>query len=177
MRVEIKKLTLMAALTSAALIVFIIEAQIPLPIPVQGAKLGLANTITLFALFYRHSKNRIRLTTADAFMILVCRMILGAVFTGRIVAFAFSVAGGLLAFAAMAVTRRFVTDRQVWVCGAIGAVFHNIGQIGAAMIITGSPAIAALLPLLITAGIITGVITGLAAQFILSALKGDKYAG
>jgi len=170
MRFTTRKPTIMAALTAAALIVFIIEAQVPLPIPVPGAKLGLANAITLFAFFYKGPKERgaDALTTANVFMILICRIILGAVFTGRFVAFLFSLSGGLLGFAAQAITKRFVTDRQIWACGAVGAVSHNVGQILAAMLVTGTPAIAAYLPILVIAGVATGVITGLAAQLTLS---------
>ena len=163
----------MSVLTAFALVVFIIEAQIPLPFPIPGAKLGLANTVTLFALFFSADKKRGtgNLTTIDAFMMLICRIILGAVFTGRIVAFMYSITGGLLGFAAQATVKRFVTDRQIWACGAVGAIFHNIGQVLAAMIVTGTPAIAAYLPLLIIAGIITGIITGVAAQFAIARLR------
>ena len=170
MRIPVRKLTLMAALTAAALIIFIIEAQVPLPIP--NVKLGLANTVTLFALFYSYGDNRDTnsLTVANAFMILICRIILGAIFTGRIVAFIYSTSGGLLAFAAQAVMSRFVSKKQVWACGAVGAVFHNIGQIIAAVLVTGTPAIAAYLPVLIVAGVVTGVVTGFLAQVTLSRL-------
>ena len=174
--VTTRKLVAMAALTAAALIMFVIEAQIPLPFPIPGVKLGLANTVTLIALFFGEAKRkesggpgvpRISLTAVDAFMILTCRIILGAVFTGRFVALLYSIAGGLFAFAAQVIMRRFVTAKQIWVCGVIGAVFHNIGQIAAAMLITGTVLIAAYLPLLLVAGIATGVMTGLAAQVIL----------
>ena len=170
MKVSVRKLTIMAALTAAALIIFIIEAQIPLPIPVPGVKLGLANTMTLFALFHGRGKERgaDSLSTANAFAILICRIILGAMFTGRIVALIYSATGGLLGFAAQVIIKRLVSNKQIWVCGAIGAVFHNIGQILAAMLITGTPAIAAYLPVLIIAGVITGVITGLIAQLTLT---------
>ena len=170
--VTVRKLTTMAMFTAVALIVFIIEAQIPLPIQIPGAKLGLANTVTLFALFfdYGKEKDKTNLTTFDAFLILICRIVLGAIFTGRIIAFVYSLTGGLLGFTAQAVLRRFVTNKQIWVCGAMGAVFHNIGQILAAMFVTGTPSIAAYLPVLIVAGIITGTITGYAAQFAHSRL-------
>ena len=173
MSIPVKKLTLMAMLTSAALIIFVIEAQIPLPLPVPGAKLGLANTVTLFALFYSYGKDRNtqRLTTADAFLILVCRILLGAMITGRVIAFIYSIAGGLLGFSAQAIMKRFVTNKQIWACSALGAVFHNIGQIAAAILVTGTPEIAAYLPVLIIAGIVTGVTTGLAAQFTLSRIS------
>ena len=202
----------MAVLTASAVIIFIIEAQIPVPIPAPGVKLGLANAVTLFALFYgarqghgKHGAGSSKqgddskrgdssskqeagsehggdfskqgadssalLTKFDVFGILLCRIFLGAVFTGRLVAFAYSLAGGLIGFAAQVVMMRFVSKKQIWVCGAIGAVFHNIGQILAAMLITGTPAIAYYLPILIIAGIVTGVVTGLIAQFTLARVR------
>ena len=162
----------MSILTAVALIVFIIEAQIPVPVPIPGAKLGLANVITLFALFFNPKKGNaaVALTTADVFMMLICRIILGAVFSGRIIAFIYSITGGLLGFAAAAALKRFVSDRQIWVCGVAGAVFHNAGQILAAMVVTGTPSIAALLPVMTITAVITGIITGLAAQFTLQRL-------
>jgi heptaprenyl diphosphate synthase len=178
MRIAVKKLILMAVLTAVALIIFIIEAQIPLPIPVPGVKLGLANAVTLFALFYNHRGQTEKtvpddgtLTTANAFAILICRIILGALFTGRAVVILYSLTGGLLGFAAQALMKSCVTAKQIWVCGATGAVFHNIGQILAATLITGTPSIAVYLPVLVIAGIFTGVITGLTAQFTLARLS------
>ena len=173
MRFGVRKLTIMAALTAAALIIFIIEAQIPLPFPIPGVKLGLANIVTLFALFHSRSgyRGKDALTTADAFMILACRIILGALFTGRLVTFAFSLTGGLMGFAAQALLSRYVTEKQIWVCGALGAVLHNVGQILAAMLITGTPAIAAYLPVLVIAGVVTGTITGFAAQITINRVR------
>ena len=202
-----KKIALMAILTAIALIIFIIEAQIPLPVPIPGVKLGLANAVTLFALFYgvgnhppsatapsfqRGLSSKIDslsrglepppcpeprkrgFTTANVFTILICRIVLGAVFTGRPIALIYSIAGGLLALTAQVIVKRFVTSRQIWVCGAAGAVFHNIGQILAAVFITGTPAIAAYLPVLIIAGVFTGVLTGLIAQLTLERLYNIK---
>ena len=171
--IPVKKLTTMAALTAASLIIFIIESQIPLPIAIPGAKLGLANAVTLFALFYSKDGKHgaAGLTAADAFIILICRIILGAVFTGRLVSFIYSITGGLLAFAAQSIMKKIVTTKQIWACGAVGAVFHNIGQIAAAALIIGTPAIAAYLPALTIAGITTGTITGLIAQLTLKRIK------
>jgi len=192
-----RKLALMSILTAAALIVFIIEAQVPIPVPIPGAKLGLANAVTLFALFLNpkegFKKSPVKasikdsekdqkkenaapaLTVADVFMILVCRIILGAVFSGRFVAFIYSISGGLLGFAAVALLKGFVADKQIWVCGVAGAVFHNIGQIVAAMLVMGTPAIAALLPAMTIIAIITGAITGLAAQYTAARLNRVKH--
>ena len=173
-RFSIQKLTIMAALTAAALIIFVIEAWVPLPIAVPGAKLGLANAITLFALFYSRktsSDTAVKLTNTDAFIILFLRIFLGAIFTGRILTLLLSLGGGMLGFIAQVLTKKIVSDKQIWVCGAIGGVFHNVGQILIAMLITGTPAIIAYLPILIIIGIVSGTITGLVAQIVLSRLS------
>jgi len=166
------KIVIIAILTAFALIIFIVEAQIPMPIPIPGVKLGLANIITLFALFLGQKNRPPVLKTLDAFAILLCRILLGAVFTGRVVAFAYSLTGGLFGFVAQVIMKRFVSDKQIWVCGAVGAVFHNIGQILAAVVITGTPAIISYLPILMIAGVLTGVMTGFIAQFAIERLRG-----
>jgi len=201
MKLTAKKIALIAILTAIALIIFIIEAQIPLPIPIPGVKLGLANVVTLFALFYNSPNKPVKpinpanhgkpinpanhgkpinpvkpnktqtLTTGNAFTILLCRITLGAVFTGRLVAFAYSLTGGLFGFTAQVIIKKFISTKQIWVCGAIGAIFHNIGQILAAIIITGTPALVAYLPILMITGIITGVLTGLITQITLQRLS------
>ena len=173
MRLTVRKLAVMSVLTAVALIIFVIESQIPVPLPVLGAKLGLANTVTLFALFYNSDKEKSaeKLTVSNVLMILICRIILGAVFSGRIIALIYSISGGLLSFAVQAVMKLFITRKQIWACGAVGAVFHNIGQIIAAILVTGTPAIAAHLPVLTIVGVITGIITGLTAQFTVERLK------
>jgi len=195
------KLTLMAILTAVALIIFIIEAQFPLPIPVPGVKLGLANIITLFALFYQrnkqgmqegHSKQKNQskhedqckhekqnkqskkdsrnefFTTSNVFSILFCRIVLGTLLTGRLIVLVYSLTGGVFGFIAQIMIKRFVSNKQIWVCGAVGGIFHNIGQILAAAVITGTPAIIAYLPILIIAGILTGILTGFIAQFAVA---------
>ena len=197
MRFSIRKLMFMAILLAIALIIFVIEAQIPLPIPIPGVKLGLSNAVTLFALFFSYTGTRsetgdgslslrvserqrtvpcltISLNNLDVFLILICRIILGLFFTGRLITFAFSLCGGLASLLAMIIMKKFVNTNQIWVCGAIGAVFHNIAQIGVAIFLTGSPAVAAYLPILIITGIITGVFTGLVAQLTLLRLGRER---
>ena len=51
-----KKLTLLALLAAIALTIFMIEAQIPSPVPIPGVKLGLANIVTVFTVFVLGSK-------------------------------------------------------------------------------------------------------------------------
>ena len=83
-----RRLALCAMFCAAALVIFTIEAQIPNIVPVQGVKLGLANIITLFALIY--------LTPGETLMILVARILFGAVFAAQPMLIPYSLCGGVL---------------------------------------------------------------------------------
>ena len=52
-----KKLALMALLTAIALTIFVVENQLPAPVPVPGVKLGLANIITLVTMLLLGKKD------------------------------------------------------------------------------------------------------------------------
>lgn len=153
-----KRLTLCALLTAIALTIFVAEAQIPPIVPVPGMKLGLANVVTVYAMF--------ALGPGDTLMILLCRIFLGSLFAGGSTFF-YSLAGGLLCYLAMLLLRKVLTENQLWVCGAIGAIFHNIGQMGAAILIARTPQLILYLPVLLITGIAAGAFTGLAAQLLL----------
>ena len=49
-----RRLVLLALLTAIALTIFMLEAQIPAPVPIPGVKLGLANIVTVFTLSLIH---------------------------------------------------------------------------------------------------------------------------
>lgn len=153
-----------ALLTAIALTIFMVEAQIPPIAPVPGMKLGLANIVTVYAMF--------ALGPADTLMILLARVILGSLFAGGST-FLYSLAGGLLCYCAMLVLRRALTLKQLWVCGAIGAIFHNVGQMIVAVWVAKTVQLALYLPLLMVTGILAGAFTGLAAQFLLERI-GDR---
>lgn len=157
---ETRRLTRMAMLTAIALTIFIVELQIPAPVPIPGVKLGLANIITVYAMFL--------LGPADTACILLVRILLGSFFSGRITALFYSLSGGLLCYLVMLVMRKVVTRRQIWVCSVVGAAAHNVGQIAAAVLITGTPALVCYLPILMVSGIIAGTFTGLCAQLVVN---------
>lgn len=160
-----RQLTRMAVLTAAALAIFIAEAQLPPLVPVvPGIKLGLANIITVYALF--------ALGTGQAGLILLSRVLLGSLFAGGMTLL-YSLGGGLCCYLVMAAVSRLLTRKQVWVCSVLGAMAHNAGQIAVAAAVTRTPAVAVYLPILLAAGILTGLFTGLCAQFLLSRLPGQ----
>lgn len=158
-----KDLILTAILTALALVAFTIEAAMPPLTPIYGIKLGLANIFTLFALY--------ALGTRQAATVLFLRIILGSIFTGQLVSFIYSLTGGVLSFILIVLLKRFFPLKQVWVLSVLSAVMHNIGQLAAAVLMTGTVQILYYLPVLLISGIIAGAFTGLCAQLVLMRLN------
>lgn len=163
---NVKKMAFMALLLAIALTIFAAESQLPPLAPIPGIKLGLANVVTLAAIYMLGRK--------EAFTILILRIILGAVFAGNGAAFIYSISGGLLCSICMGTASVFLKADRMWVVSVFGAVGHNIGQIAAACVLTGIVQVVYYLPVLIISGIIMGVFTGLAAQFTYKHMKKAK---
>ena len=161
-----KRIAFMAVLTAAALIIFIIEAQIPTLVPVPGVKLGLANIITLAAVYL--------LSRKEAGLVLLMRIILGAVFAGSPSTFLFSAFGGLLAWLVMCLLKDRIAESRIWIVSVFSAVAHNLGQMLICVIVVKTPGIFVYLPVLIASGIVTGAFTGLAAMYLIRAIRKIK---
>ena len=155
-----RKLTQMALLTAIALTIFMIEAQIPALVPIPGIKLGLSNIITVFAVFAMGPK--------EAAGILFSRIFLGAVFAGNFSSILYSGAGGLFAIGMTILLSKVLTKRQLWAAGSLGAVAHSLGQVCMAVLVTATPSIAIYFPALAAISIVTGLFTGLCAQFLVN---------
>jgi heptaprenyl diphosphate synthase len=152
----------MAVLTAVALTIFVIELQIPTLVAVPGVKLGLANIITVYAMF--------TLGPADTLSILLVRIFLGSFFSGQMMSLIYSLSGGMLCYLVMLLLRKILSLKQIWVCSVLGSLAHNLGQITAAVLITKTPALVYYLPILMVSGVIAGTFTGLCAQFVTARL-------
>ena len=156
-----KRLTELSLLTAAALIAFIIEMRLP-DIRIPGVKLGLANIFTVYAVY--------RFSGKEVFLLLVTRIVLGSLFSSNFSAIIYSLAGGMLCLCGMLLLRKIISESYLWLCSIFGAILHNTGQIGAAVLMTGTPAVLAYYPYLLVSGCIAGLFTGLCAQFVVKRL-------
>ncbi len=161
-----KRLAVCGLLTALAIVLSLAERLFPLEavIPVPGIKLGLAQVVTLFALY--------SLSTKEAAAILLCRTALSALLMGSVTAFLFSLFGGFLALFVM----KLLLPSEGKCCtipgiSVAGAAAHNTGQIAAAVIWMKTTAVAAYLPLLLAASIPLGLVTGFTASAVLNHLK------
>ena len=162
--VPVKRIAMAALLTAIALVIYVVEANIPPLAPVPGVKLGLSNIVTLFALYI--------MGPGAALGVLVCRIALGGLATGQPAAIIYSLAGGIPALLFSMLVYRVFPRKQIWVLSALAAVIHNMGQITAAALITMAPGLFVYAPVLVASGVVTGSFTGAAAQALLAALTG-----
>ena len=153
----------MALLISQALVLHYLESFIPSLAP--GAKLGLANILSLVALSLFGFR--------EAMTIVVIRSILGPILAGSPTGILYSLAGGVLSCIVMAVLyhhfRRYFSLLGISVAGA---VFHNIGQILTASLLYGSIGILfTYLPILMLSSVVTGNFIGLVSKHIIGFLN------
>ncbi|MBQ6251294.1 Gx transporter family protein [Ruminococcus sp.] len=153
------KLARLALLTALALIIFIIELRIDI-IPIPGAKLGLANIITVYAVYKYSAK--------ETAMIVFARVLLGSIFGGNISAIMYSLVGAICCLTGMLIVKRIVPLKYIWLSSIIGAILHNTGQMIVAVMVMRSFAVLSIYPFLIITGCIAGAFTGLCAQFLIS---------
>ena len=162
MKEDTKRLATLAMIVAMASAVHYLEGLLPPILPaVPGTKLGLANIVTLMALYF--------LGTRPAVTILGLRCVLGSLFGGGLSALAFSLTGGLLALGTMTLARR-IPALSVYGVSVLGAAAHNLGQICAAMVLLGSVYVISYLPFLLAVSVLTGLATGAASSASFRAL-------
>ena len=159
-----KSLALSAVLVAAALALSLAERAIPLNllVPLPGVKLGLANIVTMFALYF--------LSGRQGFVILVLRCVLGSVFGGGLSGLAMSLTGGVLAYGVMALAKNWPV-LSVYGVSILGAAAHNVGQVLAAGVLMGSVYTLYYLPFLLLTGLFMGLLTGTIAAYTFRALR------
>ena len=163
-----KDLALSSLLIALALGLSFMERFIPLHllIPLPGVKLGLANIVTLTALYL--------LGTKQACVILTIRCVLGSVFGGGAMGLAFSLTGGFLAMTVMALAKK-APWLSVYGVSVLGAAAHNLGQIAVAMALMNSVYVIGYLPYLLAVSIPMGLVTGTVAAGTFRGLRAAKY--
>lgn len=152
-------------LVAQALVLHLFERMIPVPFIAPGARLGLANLITVIAIYTLDSKK-------DAFLVLFLRLTLSTMFGGNLSSFMYSAAGGILSFLAMVFVKEIFKDKvSIIGVSASGAIFHNIGQLLIASSIVKNIGVMLYLPILSAMGIGTGIFIGITANYVVRHLR------
>ncbi|MCM1282374.1 MAG: Gx transporter family protein [Muribaculaceae bacterium] len=144
---------------AVAMICSYIETLVPLSFGIPGIKLGLANLVVLLTLY--------TMGTREALLVSVLRIVLTGFLFGNLFSILYSLAGGLLSFLVMWLLKRCGKLGCVSVSVA-GGISHNIGQLFVAVLIVENYHIFYYAPVLLTAGLLTGLVIGILSQEIIT---------
>ena len=148
-------------LTAVALVLGYFEHLLPV-IGIPGIKLGLANTVLLYALYL--------LDIPSAILLMFLKVGLSGLLFGGAAAMLYSFAGGVVSLIVMILARRMKGLSVVGV-SVLGALAHNAGQMAVACFVVETRAILAYLPVLLIAAAVTGTLTGLVARYTFRGLN------
>ena len=163
-RFNTKRVALCGLLLAMMLILGWIEKQIPTPHPAM--KLGLSNSVLIFAVYM--------LDIPTAYVLMFFKVFLSNVMFGSLgVSFAMGLAGGFVSLTAMVLLSRVKGMHTVTV-SIVGGVMHPVGQILMALLVVNTPGLLTALPFLMIAGLIFGAVTGVCADRVMKYMKHMK---
>lgn len=145
-----------------ALILSYFESLIPVFAAVPGIKLGIANIVTMLAMY--------KLGVKSAIVISAGRIVLSGILFGNLYVIIYSLAGGALSIIVMIILKKIKLFSVVGVSVA-GAVAHNAGQIVVAVILMENVNIMYYLPVLIISGVAAGTVVGIFTVYIIKNIR------
>lgn len=160
---DIKKMTLYANLLAIAIILNIVESLFQV-IPVPGAKIGLANIVTVIILFiYKPS---------DSIYFVIIRVIFVSILTGKLFnpIFYMSLSGGIFASVSMVILFKLDFFGLLGI-SVLGSIMHTVGQIIMGIFVVGSVAVISYLPIMLLISVPAGIVTGIVSKRFLVAFK------
>ena len=159
-----KRIALFGIMVALAFTFSYLESLIPFNFGIPGVKLGLANLVVVVALYV--------MKPGEAFSIAIIRIFLAGLTFGNVYSLAYSLCGGILSFIVMWLVKR--TKLSVIGVSMMGGICHNIGQITVAAIVMETARIVYYLPVLIGAGLLTGLLLVVISNLIINRLEKIK---
>ncbi len=156
------RVALYGLLIALAFVLSYIETLFPVYLGAPGVKLGLANLVTVIALY--------GLGVKEAFAINLVRVILAGFTFGNMASILFGLAGALLSLLLMATCKYFRLFDMAGI-SILGGVAHNIGQFLIAAFVTKTFGVFSYLPVLLIAGTVAGALIGLLGGLILKRIS------
>ena len=155
------KVAYFGVFTALALIFSYVETLIPFNFGIPGVKLGLANLIIVIALY--------KMSLREAYLLSVVRVLLAGFIFGNYFSSIYSLAGGILSLTIMAFMKK-KGGFSIMGVSIAGGVFHNIGQLAVAMLVVETFSVIYYVPVLLIAGMLTGLLIGIVSNEMLKRL-------
>ena len=150
-----QKTAFLGIFAAVAIILGYVEALVPIPFPVPGIKLGLANLCVLYIL----AKYSIK----EAALISIVRIIVIGYLFGNLFGIIYGLAGAALSLTVMSLLRKYSGLSLIGISVA-GGVSHNIGQLIVAACVVENTVVFFYFPFLLVAGVVAGVLIGTLTQ-------------
>ena len=165
-RQEITRRTAYSGLLLATMLVLgYVESLLPAVAGVPGIKLGLSNSVLIFAVYM--------LNLPTAWTLMVLKVLLSGLLFGGFNTIMYAMAGGVLSMLTMSVLSRFQSIHPVTV-SMVGGVSHNVGQVAMAMLLLGTRQLLYYMAILVFVGMACGALTGVCAASVMKHLKAMK---
>ena len=149
-------------LIGLAFIFSYLEAIIPIPIPIPGVKLGMANLVTIVGLYTVGIRGTVAIS--------LIRIILVGFTFGNASSMIYSLAGGVVSLVLMILVRKTNLFSQVGV-SITGGIGHNIGQLAIAAVVVQTSGVFYYLPFLMAAGVVAGAVIGLLGGLVTERIR------
>ena len=152
-------IALYGLLIALAMVLSFVETLIPIPIPVPGVKLGLANLVP------------------GTIAVTLIRIVLVGLSFGNPYSMIYGLSGSFLSLFVMSILKKTGKLSQIGI-SVLGGIAHNIGQITFAAVIVQTAGVFYYLPFLLAAGCIAGtligVVGGIITERLMHAMRGIK---
>ncbi len=157
-----------AMLFAVAVVLSFMEGLLPpLPYLPPGFKLGLSNIATMYALFFLDKGKAFAIAVLKAFFVFITRGVTSGIL---------SLSGGIASLCVMLLAAALFGDKISYLMlSIIGAIFHNLGQLAVLTLIMQSGYALWYTPVLLTAGVIMGSVTGTLLRIVMPAF--DRISG
>ena len=157
-----QEIALSGLLFALAMALSFVEGTLVIPGLMPGMKLGLANIVVMYALFFMGGKQALVLFLLKAlFVFLVSGWTAGFL----------SLCGGLFSLLVMWVLYYHFPVRPTWfILSVCGALAHNVGQLLGASVILSSAMSLYYAPVMLVFGLIMGSLTSITLRALLPAL-------
>ncbi len=152
-----KEITICGLFIALSMLFSYLEALIPVSIGIPGVKLGLANLVTIVAMYH--------LSLPLVFAIACIRVLLSSLLFSNMMVFVYSIAGAFFSILVMYIVKSFKCFSKVGV-SVTGGVFHNVGQLVVAFLMLENRNVLYYAPVLVISGVVAGALIGLLASMI-----------
>ncbi len=152
-----KKLTTLAVMLAVSIVLNLAESMIPVFNVLPGAKLGIANTVTMLLMVW--------FGPVEALLIGILRSVLVGILSGRLTMLPYGVVGTVPSVLSMWLLKKIMKEK-VSMAGlsVIGAFFFNLGQVAVSAWVINNLQMFRYLPVLTLISTICGFITGVIAE-------------